>query len=460
MAVACYMMCVGEDAWRVARWCEGIAAFDVVPFGDEDAVEGRVDAAMQRLSALGYAREPIVLGLPSSWCLSATIPTDGLERSSRRRAMLYRLEEHLPVSAEQVVADFVDDGRGEAAGVCVEIDRVRPIIMAMESRGASIRHICPVALLAASHALTRWRDAAGVVIEQCRDGDATNQPAYDLIETRAGRMIRWWWFADDLAALRDQLATCAQAEEPIDPMSVVTIGMTCDPIDTMSVSIRSTECPIPGDEAALGAAAEALMGDRLLWIDLRRDALAAPNPYEAYRGPFRAVIVGVVALMLGLAAATYWRGHRYEALAERYIQQQGDVFRVAMPGQRVPGNIKARLLSEKQKLAGLGGQGSDAAITQWLASPSALAQLGVILQGLPTQLRFRIADLNVQTDLIRIDGQARSHADADQIAAAVQATGFFEVDPPRTQSLREGGVSFLLTARPRHVAVAAGEAQP
>src|SRR4051812_7997769 len=85
------------------------------------------DAAPRIASALrtlGRRNEPALLAVPSAWCLAARISLDGLPRGDRR-AMTFRLEEKLPVAAEDVVADFIIDRDGRRAlGVAVRIDRL------------------------------------------------------------------------------------------------------------------------------------------------------------------------------------------------------------------------------------------------------------------------------------------------------------------------------------------------
>ena len=152
-----------------------------------------------------------------------------------------------------------------------------------------------------------------------------------------------------------------------------------------------------------------------------------------------------VLLALSVAGAMQWRGRQYQALGRQYVQQQAAVFREAMPGQRVPASIKARLTSERRRLEALGGEVDGAAPA---AGVSALAHLRAVLANLPADVRWRILDLNIQSSLIRVDGQALSHADAEGVASQLRQAGLYEVDPPKTQALRDGGVSFVFLARP------------
>lgn len=78
-----------------------------------------------------------------------------------------------------------------------------------------------------------------------------------------------------------------------------------------------------------------------------------------------------------------------------------------------------------------------------------MVHLQRVLGSLPTDLRYRILDLNIQPNRIRLDGQARSHVEAERLAMALRQSGTYEVESPKTEVLKERGVSFLFNAIPR-----------
>ena len=57
-----------------------------------------------------------------------------------------------------------------------------------------------------------------------------------------------------------------------------------------------------------------------------------------------------------------------------------------------------------------------------------------LLAGLPADLRFRVLEVRLDGSSFALDGQVRSHGDADAIAASLRAGGFW-VDPPSTEQL-------------------------
>ena len=141
-----HLVFVSDEAWRL-----GVApASGPVATAADATLEARAAAIKEHLAALGDVGSSVILALPSAWCLSATVSTEGLDRSSRRRAMGFCLEEHLPIAAEDVVADYVTADDGTAMGVCAEFVKLEAIVTALEAVGLRVRHVCPAALLSAA----------------------------------------------------------------------------------------------------------------------------------------------------------------------------------------------------------------------------------------------------------------------------------------------------------------------
>ncbi len=448
-----------DDAWSAVTVCDGDVHVAAVPRNDDASLEAYAAAVRQHLADHGYTGGPVALALPSAWCLCAVIGTDELERGGRRRAMGFRLEEHLPISSEDVVGDYVDTGTGEALGVCAELDRLGAIVRALEAAGVRVRHICPAAILAAAWAAEQYPGVAAVLV--CGGGrdEAPAAPEYDFVELQNGRPVRWWWLAANDAAVSERLAACAATGDPSPRVAVIGPGDAPHTWDAAGADLEPVSPAVGGEQAAALRATALLEGSASPWIDLRRDALAPPDPYQVYRRPVGALVAAAAVLLIGLSGVMQWRGRQYAALGRRYVQQQVDVFKEALPNQRVPGSVRNRLVSERRKLADLGGPSAPDSGTQAAAAVSALEHLRRVLASLPKDLRYRILDLNIQPDLIRVDGEALSHVEAERLAVALRDTGLYEVEPPKTQALKDHGVSFLFTAKPRPGLTAVREAE-
>ncbi len=105
-------------------------------------------AVAKILNENGYHSEGVLLAAPSSWCLCANIPIADLPRRNRRPLMVYRLEEHLPVAAENLVTDF-SIGSALAMGVAADSKALAALIDSLEAEGIWVQSVSPVPLLAA-----------------------------------------------------------------------------------------------------------------------------------------------------------------------------------------------------------------------------------------------------------------------------------------------------------------------
>ena len=439
---------VSDGVWHIAWACDDGSQTVPLPFGDDVTLESRAEAARQALSAAGWAEQPVVLALASPWCLSAAISTDGLDRGGRRRAMAFRMEEHLPISTEEVVFDYCQASGGHAIGVCGELKRIKAVVDALGGCGIGVRHICPEALLSAASAGEQHGGIDGVLVGP--NDNATSAAGYDLIELDDGKPARWWWLAGEDAAVADRLAAWAGSLGR--PGQLALVG--CDePARELAGGIAGITCLQAGAdnryEAAARHAAGILADAASPWIDLRRDALAAPNRYAAYRRPLGLLAAAAVLLLVCVSLVAQWRGRQYQSLSQGYAQRQGELFRSAMPNQRVPGNVRARLASEHRRLAGMGGQAVDDGKASTALPVSALVHLRQVLSILPTDVPYRILELSIQPDLIRIDGEARTYSEAEGVAVTLRKSTGYEIEPPKTQAIKGGGVSFVFTAKPR-----------
>jgi len=434
-----YTVLIGDHEWRLATVrADGIHVEALSVAADATSSE-RVEALKSQLTAMGCADQPIMLALASSWCLGAVISTEDMERGNRRRAMSFRLEEHLPIAAEQTVADYIETGRTRALGVGAELDRLRSIVEMLEAAGIAVRHICPAAMLAAAYAVEQHSDIDGLLLAD-RD--------YDLIELHKGRPVQWWWLADDESAVRDQLtAVTASRDQPI-RLAVLESGRSMSQYLRAASTIEPVEVgQLTADQAAAHHAATILRDRASTWIDLRRDALAATHCHDSFRKPVNVMVAAVLFLLASILGVTQWRGRQHEALTARYQREQAVLFDKALPDQHVPASImKSRLRSEERKLAGLTShdQGGET-----IEETSALEHLYGVLSHLPTDTRYHLLDLNISPNLIRVNGQARSHVEAERVAVSLRASGAYEVEPPKTQVLRQRAVSFAFSARPR-----------
>jgi hypothetical protein len=436
------MLVIDENRWRFADLIEGGVRFESVEVDEDAGEDDRLERQVDELAARVAGRPVLVVAMPSAKCLSAVVSTDDLERGNRRRALGYRLEEHLPVAAEQAVADYCEC-RSDALGVCIEFEPLKPAIDMLEDRSFAVRHIVPLAMLIGAEVVTRHRDLDAILILNEDD-----QGSVDLIELDADKPTRWHWLVDSGDELRVQIETLATQSDGPPKVGVVGEGAAKQKIaDDERFQCVVIEDP-PGD-IAMQQVQRLVDGKASPWFDLRHGALARPDQFELYRGVVLTLVVALVLFLAAVIGVTQYRGNQYADIATAKQAEEVALFKQALPDQRVPVNIKSRLQSEARKLAGLSGRGADGMDLSSLRETSAVVHLHALLASLPRDLRFRILDLSLQPDQMRVTGEARSHGDAEKIVGALRDTGRYEVDPPRTQALRdEDGVSFSFSATP------------
>ncbi|QDU70614.1 hypothetical protein [Mucisphaera calidilacus] len=414
----------------------GERVHEILDVDVEFAPAQTVEQLLERVPDL----DTVIILLRSQRCLAASIATNELERGQRRKALAFRLEEHLPIAAEQVVVDFIET-QDHALGVCTDLETLQPVVRAFEQLGIQIPHILPEAMLlaAALHKQQNTLDAIAVTHPD------ESQRAVDLIELSTGKPIHWHWYPELGDDLVDHLASLASAESG--PPSLALVTPDAEDLARFEPHTQSLHhIDQPRDELLRDAARDLLEGRLTPWFDLRRDRLAPPDRFETYRGSAILLAAAAIFCLACIITLTQWWGAQYRSIADDLVAEQVTVFKEAFPDQRVPVNIVARLRSESRKLAGISG--NDVSDPSLLRPPSALTILHRFLTALPRDQRFRVTELSIEADTFRVDGEARSHAEAERIAQTVRASDHFETDPPRTQTKDEQSVTYLFEGTP------------
>ncbi len=429
--------------WRLASLDGDTPSVSIIETDHDATDEQCAESVCAALHERGYAGEPVLLAVPSGWCAAASIPTDDLPRKDRQAAMAYRLEEKLPIAAEQFSAGFILGG-GEALGVCVMLGKARPIVELIEARGVFVRSIIPTALLATQHWVqSDSRTTADVLIWQ-------NNGWCDMFifDPEHSRPVSWSFLPDDHRGITLHLSMMSiHGREPLD---VVLLGDDSGP-----TAKKLSELPTVRDTTSrqediyLMAARDAglILNDRSQpWVDLKSSELGAAGRIQQIREPMRAILVATVLMLVCLNAAILWRAHRYQGMAQHYANQQRQLFTDLFPGQKPPHAIDKRLASEYKKISGMRGR-SEALPPP----PIALSLLHQVLANLPRDIRFRLIEIRIEDDSVYLDGQARSHGDVGSITNAIGAAdGTLEAETRHTEQLSGGsGVSFVIVVNPR-----------
>jgi hypothetical protein len=436
MAAVAYIVFPGERQWHV-----GVASQEISVLAAPSDPAG----VASLLTEKGWKGEPVLLALPSAWCLAAGISTEGAGRKNRRQALGFRLEEKLPLAAEEFVADFVEEN-GQALGVCAPLATLRPLIDALSAAGITVAAICPAVLLAMQEQLAAGADGDVMIWEE---GDRVN------LLIRAGAAPAWHLVPNANRDVLLQLRVAAMAAgrklragggELTNPALSAAIQASPD-VESLSCQGRSLL-----DSAAAGAAA-ILSGRRQALVNLRRDALAMDDPFEQIARPLNFLAGTAIIGLLCICAAMLWRAHRYDLAGEGKEREAAALFHQTLPDQPAPpaANVLGRLQSEQQKLLAVSGQSTEA-----MARVSALALLRDALAALPGDVYFRLTDIDVGAGTLYLQGQTRTHSDAEVIAERLRSGARFTLPEPRSEQQPDQTVKFVISGTSKAASPAPG----
>ena len=425
---------VAQDVWRIALQSSSLSIIDIDAPKDVTQEE-LAQAVAQTLQEHEYTGQGVILAVPSEWCLCASISTSDLPKKARHQTMLYRLEEKLPVPAEDMVADFISQ-TNEALGICLPINKIAPIIEALESAGIAVQIICPTALLAVQSFVANT-DNGNCDAIIWRHGHQA-----ELFLLSEGRPTAWRLLRHDTEDLA--LSLEMQLLNTTSFLHVTAIGLGKTVYESLC-NIRDTEFILQDDtqmeEIAAVIAPDLLATKPPAWINLRRDQLTVKDPFRQIRKPLNYVVAAAMIFLVVIASVMFYRAYCYSNIADNYGGQTQTLFQDILPNQPMPMHVCSRLESEARKVQAVSG-----GTTIPHQTPSALIIFREVLRRLPAKLRFQILDIRIDGKKLYLEGRARSHAQADCIATALRKHKGFNVDQPRTRKSRGRGVDFTLRA--------------
>ena len=352
--------------------------------------------------------------------------------------MMYRLEEQLPLEAEELTAVFLPSIGGRCLALSVRSEKILEIVSGLSAGGIEVGPICPTALLSLWACLQR-SDAAPNYAIICH-GDATE------IFRIADNVPHDWYSSADSRNLLNSLRI-SLLNYPVENGAFAMLAGQLDKDTLAGVEREISVTKIEDDEnffektAALGASL-LLAGKPAGWVNFRTGKLARKKIWNRAGGLMRTAVVLSMLLVVVLAASFITRGVRYDGLVSKYQSEQNEAYRKLFPSQKIPKNVTSRLESELRRLSGVLGHGQDVP-----EAPKALDELYAVIKNIPDSLRFRILKIQIGPDNIYIEGCVKCHSDAEIIVQSLQKSGL-DAPAPRTERLASGDVSFKINAKP------------
>lgn len=398
------------------------------------------------MRAAGYGGQPAMLAIPSDWCLSASSVLASRRITRNRQAVTYAAEEHLPLSAEEMVCDFVAR-ETNVLSIAVETSQLLPVVRSLEEAGIPVATVSPTAVLLLQR-LTQMRrlTPSGVVL--LADGQVCE---YFLIE--GGKPCQWRSLPLEAETIQREVATLLLSrEDEGTPLHVTTVGLTSEIrslLGDLDPDVMLHALELDNDQAVLVEASGVLAKGKRPWIELRRDQVGQYDPYGLVRGSMRALLVALLLAMFSLTIAAWTRGSKYESYVRSVESDKRELFQELFPEARVPAGIRSRLESERRKLLGLSANEVDAPQLQCVTGFFVNT-----LAALPTDLRMRLVGMRFEEGNGFLEGEVRRHGDVDVIATALRSHGF-AVEPLGTEQLDDKGVGFDL-----NVSIAEDDAEP
>ena len=376
---------------------------------DPSARPEEISAAIRDALGSGGGGE-VVVAIPSAWCFAAHVDCAG-RNGGDRKTLLFRLEEKLPLAAEEIVADFINEpSRNRALAVAARVEQLRPLIAAIETAGVAVRCVSPLALLAVQQIAGDDEDP---VIELWPEGDRVNVTA-----RRGGRVTAW-------SLVSEHDGAGVQRAVDVHAMS----------FDGAPDALRRGQL----EEAAVGFARTILAGRSRPAVELRRGPLAAADSLRPHRRSLNFALAAAAAFLVLLTGAMLVRAQRYERVVAAYERQLKDEFSRALPDWTPPPNVRAVIDSEYRKAQSrLPDSASPAG-----ANASALRTLHEVLSRFPSQGRCDIDHLNFSEGSFELNGRVRSLEDVEPLATAAREAGL-EVPPPVTRRGEDGSWTFTL----------------
>lgn len=423
-----FVIFAGATGWRVGR---GPVRESVqIPAGttDNDQVAEAIHASLKNI---GYKGEDVILALGSERCLAASLDASGLPRKGLRSALTYRMEEHLPIAAEDVTADFIIRG-DSALGVCVVTKNIIGIVEALERTKINISAIMPGLMLGLSEIESELEDSTAAVIWE-------EQGRVSIVSLEGRKPANWTLLPLDPEALTRQLRVLAMQREDSPSVWISASAPVFDAVSSVEGVTLLARRDLALDDAAILGAHRLQAGEAEPMIDLRRDALGMKDPLRPVRQPLEATMAAAVVLMVVVSLVMLYRASAYQRVEEERIEAQAQLYQETFPGRNLPaGSIRTLLQSEYNRATRSTSDGSA------VPTSSALAVMRQVLDAMPEESSIKLERMEFEDDSFSFEGSADSFVSPEEVASAIKRATGMQVEQPNSRRTETGEWTFSL----------------
>lgn len=378
------------------------------------------------LAANEPALRSVVLSFSSRLCFAESTDPGSLNSIGNRQELIYELENYIPFAAEEMVADFVIC-KPNALGVAVEAKPFLQLVEAIEVCDYQILSISPASLLALQSFLSsRDSPAEGVVAFV----DCGDEEFLDLFLLRQGFPIRWASCRQCANEINQQIDGWKLIGCEISEVFLVGESFSLEDSDFDRFSDRKYKRVENKNSLELAKiTAERILEEKTTsLVELRRERLSEKEPHRHYR---RAALIAMASMLFFAACVSGKFFFQARVLADEALelrQAQVQCFADQFPEKKIPKDIRSRLESMDRQLRGQ----KDRSLAEATLDHVTLITLQKFLNSLDTSMRFRVDELNLELNNLRLRSELRNRSDIQTLVKLLKKQGFAITNMPTT----------------------------
>ena len=380
--------------------------------------------------------------VPASWCLHQSMPVEH-ERLTDE-AIEFAFEQYIPCALEELACVTTRHGGTTAMITALPVAPMQRFLEELEDHGLSVDTLVTDARMLPP------ADSAG--------GCAATHTTI-LIADDHTTLVAWDNAGEKTAAVRTIRLPWPTAAEAIDQQIRATVGLDATYGEVSRVAHLTTSEPpggeagtactcVPSDHILRGADAAHLIMDHAVCDNvadnLRIGQLGHARRWQiVQRHASRFLVAAAVALAaLGIKLHLETAAQAKAAAALEPIRTQ--IYQDVFPGEKLTPAASMKMASYRVKLEGLTADTGHGAGADIAARVDPLVPLIRFVGHIPDSTKLFVDELTVDGSRLRVRGRTLAHEAAGDLVRALNATGYWTVDPPRTKLRSDGTVEFRI----------------